>query len=82
MDQRSMYVIPIRLDVLLNTTQISCCKGKWYMRRFDRDTVKKGHIYSSAKEEEVAIRILGLPRHFLWVRLRTLWSGLTSLAIG
>ena len=53
MDQRCMYVTPIRLDVLLNTNQISCCKGKWYVRRFDPDTVENGHIYSSVKEEEV-----------------------------
>ena len=26
-DERCMYVTPIRLDVLLNTNQISCCKG-------------------------------------------------------
>ena len=45
-----MYVIPIRLDVLLNTNQISCCKGKWYVRRFDPDKVENGHIYSSVKE--------------------------------
>ena len=46
-----MYVTPIRLDLLLNTNQISCCKGKWYVRRFDPDTVENGHIYSSVKEE-------------------------------
>ena len=45
------------------------------MRRFDPDTVENGHIYSSVKEEEVFI-YLGLPRHFLWVRLRILWAGL------
>ena len=50
-----MYVTPIRLDVLLNTNQISCCKGKWYVRRFDADKVENGHIYSSVKEEEVFI---------------------------
>ena len=50
-----MYVTPIRLDVLLNTNQISCCKGKWYVRRFDPDKVENGHIYSSVKEEEVFI---------------------------
>ena len=54
-DLRCMYVTPIRLDVLLNTNQISCCKGKWYVRRFDPDTVKNGHIYSSVKEEEVSV---------------------------
>ena len=27
MDQKCMYVTPIRLDVLLNTHQISYCKG-------------------------------------------------------
>ena len=61
-----MYVTPIRLDLLLNTNQISCYKGKWYVRRFDPDTVE---------EEEVFI-YLGLPLHFLWVRLRILWAGL------
>ena len=50
-----MYVTPIRLDVLLNTNQISCCKGKWYVGRFDPDKVENGHIYSSVKEEEVFI---------------------------
>ena len=54
-DQRCMYVTPIRLDVLLNTNQISCCKGKWYVRRFDPDTAENGHIYSSVKEEEVSV---------------------------
>ena len=32
-DQRCMYATPIRLDLLLNTNQISCYKGKWYVRR-------------------------------------------------
>ena len=45
-----MYVTPISgLDLLLNTNKISC---KWYVRRFDPDKVKNGHIYSSVKEEE------------------------------
>ena len=52
-DQRCMYVTPIRLDVLFNTNQISCCKGKWYVRRFDPDTVENGHIY--LEEEEVFV---------------------------
>ena len=47
--------------------QISCCKGKWYARRFDPDTVENGHIYSSGKEEEVFI---------YWVGLWILWAGL------
>ena len=51
-DQRCMYVTPIRLDLLLNTNQISCYKGKWYVRRFDPDTVENGHIYSSVKEKK------------------------------
>ena len=56
-DQRCLYVTPIRLDLLLNTNEISCYKGKWYryVRRFDPDTVENGHIYCSAKEEEVFI---------------------------
>ena len=58
-----MYVTPIRLDVLLNTNQISCFKGKWYVRRVDPDTVENSHIYSSVKEEKVFV-YLGLPRHF------------------
>ena len=60
MGQQCMYVIPIRLDLLLNTNQISCYKGKWYVRRFDPDTVENGHIYSSVKEEEVFIYSVGL----------------------
>ena len=66
-----MYVTPIRLGLLLKTNQISCCKGKWYVRRFDPDTVENDHIYSSIKEKE-SIHILGLLRHFLWVKLRIL----------
>ena len=50
-----MYVTPIRLDLLLKTNQISCCKGKRYVRKFDPDTVENGHIYSSIKEKEVFI---------------------------
>ena len=50
-----MYVTPIRLDLLLNTNQISYYKGKWCARRFDPDKVENGHIYSSVKEEEVFI---------------------------
>ena len=57
---RCMYVTPIRLDLLLNTNQISCCKVKWYVRRFDPDTVENGHIYSSIKEEEVFIYYLDI----------------------
>ena len=53
--ERCMYVTPIRLDVLLNTNKISCCKGKWYVRRFDPNAVENGHLYSSVKEEEVFV---------------------------
>ena len=42
--ERCMYVTPIRLDLLLKTNQISCCKGKWCVGRFDPDTVENGHI--------------------------------------
>ena len=73
-----MYVTPIRLDLLLNSNQISCCKGKWYVRRFDPDIVENGHIYSSVKEEELFI--LGLPQKFLWVRLRILWADLIVIS--
>ena len=63
-----MYVTPIRF--ILNTNQISYCKGKWYVRRFDPDTVQNGHIYSSIKEEEVhCIHILGILLHFLFLVL-------------
>ena len=47
-----MYVTPIRLDLLLNTNQISRCKGKWYVRKFDPDTVENGHIYCSEKRRK------------------------------
>ena len=77
MDQRCMYVTPIRLDLLLNTNQISCYKGKWYVRRFDPDTVENGHIYSSVKEEEVFIYWVYLDIFCSYVRLRILWAGLT-----
>ena len=38
-----------------STNQISSCKGKWKVRRFDPDKVENGHIYSSVKEAEVFI---------------------------
>ena len=50
-----MYVTTIRFDLPLETNQISCCKGKWYVRRFDPESDENGHIYSSIKEEEVFI---------------------------
>ena len=43
--------------------QISCCKGKWYVRRFDPDTVQNGHTYFSIRGG--SIHILGLLRHIL-----------------
>ena len=76
MDQRCMYVTPIRLDLLLNTNQISCYKGKWYVRRSHPDTVENGHIYSSVKEEEVFIYWVYLDIFCRYVRLRILWAGL------
>ena len=76
--ERCMYVTPIRLDLLLSTNQISCCKGKWYVRRFDPDTIQNGHIHSSIKEEEVFIFLL---LHFLWVRLRILAMNEMSLEL-
>ena len=76
MDQRCMYVTPIRLDLLLNTNQISCYKGKWYVRRFDPDTVENSHIYSSVKRRKYSFIWVNLPQHFLWVRLRIVWAGL------
>ena len=81
--ERCMYVTPIRLDPLLfNTNQISFCKGKWYVRRFDPDTVATVHIYSSVKagNRGGSVHILGLPRHFLCVRLRILWAGLIVIS--
>ena len=71
--ERYMFVTPIRLDLPLETNQISCCKGKWYVRRFDPDTVENGHIYSSIKRK---YSYIGLTYHFLWVRLRILWADL------
>ena len=50
-----MYVTPIRLDLLETANQVSCCKGKWYLRRFVPDTVQNGNMYSSIKEQEVFI---------------------------
>ena len=77
MDQQCMYVTPMRLDLLLNTNQISCYKGKWYVRRFHPDTVENGHIiYCSVKEEEVFIYWVYLNIFSRDVRLRILWAGL------
>ena len=52
--------------------QISCYKGKWYVRRFDSDTVENGHIYPSVKEEEVFIYWVYLDILCGYVRLRIL----------
>ena len=71
-----MYVTPIRLVLLLNTNHISSYKGKWYVRRFDPDTVENGHIYSSVKEEEVFIYWVYLDIFCGYIRLRILWAGL------
>ena len=49
------------------------------MRRFDPDTVQNGHIYSSIRGG--SIHILGLLRHFLWVRLRILVMDEMSLEV-
>ena len=76
MDQRCMYVTPMRLVLLLNTNQISCYKFKWYVRRFDPDTVENGHIYSSVKEEEVFIYWVYLNIFCGYVGLRILCVGL------
>ena len=72
-----MYVTPIRLDLPLNTNQISCYKGKWYVTRFDPGTVENGHIYSSVKEEEVFIYWVYLNIFCRYVRLRILCASLT-----
>ena len=69
-----MYVTPIRLDLLFNTNQISCRKGKWYVRRTDPDTIDNGHIYSSVKHEEVFVYWV------LLVRLRILWADLILIS--
>ena len=50
-----MYITPIELHLPQRANQISCCEGKWYVRRFDPDTVQKGHIYSSIRKEDVFI---------------------------
>ena len=39
----------------INSQSNLCLKGKWYVRRFDPDTVQNGHIYSTMKEEKVFI---------------------------
>ena len=76
-----MYVTPIRLDLLLNTNQISCCEGEWYVRRFDPNTVENGHnFYLFFYKRGGSIDVLGLPQHFLWVRLRILWAGLIVIS--
>ena len=35
-----------------------CLKGKWYVRRFDPDTVQNGHIYSTMEEEKVLAQLV------------------------
>ena len=53
-----------------------CYKGKWYVRRFDPDTVENGYIYSSVKEEEVFIYWVYLDIFCGFIRLRILWADL------
>ena len=60
-----MYVTPIRLDLPLETNQISCCKGKWNVRRFDPETVETGHIYSSIKEGLTSTFSMGQAEDFV-----------------
>ena len=51
-----MYVCHTnQIGSTITANQISCLKGKWYVRRFDPDTVQNGHIYSTMKEEKVFI---------------------------
>ena len=52
-----MYVTSIRLDLLLNTNQISCYKGKWYVRRFDPDTVENGHTIKISRVVKLLLKI-------------------------
>ena len=51
-----MYACPTnQIGSTINSNQIYCLKGKWYVRRFDPDIVQNGHIYSTMKEEKVLI---------------------------
>jgi len=51
-----MYVCHTnQIGSTINSNQISCCKGKLFVGRFDPDRVQSGQIYSSIKEEEVFI---------------------------
>ena len=36
-----IFQVNNKRSLRLNTNQISCCKGKWYVRRFVPDTVQK-----------------------------------------
>ena len=65
-----------------HTNQISCYKGKSYVRRFEPNTVENRHIWSYLffGKRGGSTHIAGLPRHFLWVRLRILWAGLIVLS--
>ena len=56
-DHSEMYVCHTSQigSTIINSNQISCYKGKWYVRRFETDTVENGLIYSSVEEEEVFI---------------------------
>ena len=57
--ERCIFVTPIRLDLPLETNQISSCKGKWYVRRFDPDMIQwRTAIF---KEGEVFIYWAYLP---------------------
>ena len=55
-DQRCIYVTPIRLVLLLNTNQISCYKGKRYVRKFDPVTVQSRAQSSPAPQSAVGRR--------------------------
>ena len=50
-----MYVCHTnQITSTINSQSNFLFKSKWYMTRFDPDTVQNGHIYCSIKEEGVS----------------------------
>ena len=63
-----------QIGCIVNTQSISCCKGKWYVRRFWSQYHSEWPYLFFYKRRES--HILGLLQRFLWVRVRILWAGL------
>ena len=61
-----MYVTPNRLDLLQTVNRISCCKSKWYVRRFDPDKAQNSHLFIYWASFNI---FCGLGLRFFWIHV-------------